>query len=326
MGNSAVFSVSDPADLVEVVPQLLGFVPSDSIVAIMTCGGRVTVTMRSDVADGVELAAEGVLRAALRTECDAAHLIGFGPSEVGVDVVRLARLLTPLIEVGVVLLALPNGTWRHAQGCSCCPAEGRPLSGVSAAAMGLRVASGNAPAQSRAAFEARLDPTPRAARLAALVAPVEVEAESDLLGAAAAVLLGGEPVDALPDEVVARAARALGALPMRDALLCGLCPQVMPLSEFGPLGAAVAAALPVDWAPGSRHRADRARDRFVQFCAALPQESAGEPLAVLAMFSWWCGDGALAWVATDRALAASPGCSLAQLTCRLLAEAVPPPR
>lgn len=325
MGNPAVVRLSGPSDLVEVVPQFLGFVPSDSLVGVLTARGRMVVTMRSDSADGVQLAAEAVLRAASHTGADTVYLLGYGSAVVGEMVVGLARLLRPAMGVGLAVLVSPELRWRHADDCTCCPVEGHPCSRDSAASLEIRLITGTEPAASRASFEARLDRTERAARLAALPAPGEPESEAELLDAAAAVLLGDEPVEDLADEVLARAGRALSTDPMADALLCCLCPRTVPLSEFGPLGAAVAQALPVPWEPADRIPARRTRDRFVQLCAALPDRSASQPLALLAMFSWWCGDGALAWVASDRALAAEPGSRLAALTQRLLAEAVPPP-
>ena len=55
-----------------------------------------------------------------------------------------------------------------------------------------------------------------------------------------------------------------------------------------------------------------------------PGELAGPVGALLGLAAWLEGNGALAWCAVDRALAAEPGCVLAHLVGELLEDAVPP--
>lgn len=56
----------------------------------------------------------------------------------------------------------------------------------------------------------------------------------------------------------------------------------------------------------------------------LPDRVVASPAAVLALTAWLSGDGALAWCAVDRCLAARPGHSLGQLVAQLLESASPP--
>ena len=47
----AVLRISDPADLAQIVPYLIGFIPEDSLVVIATQNGRIQVTARIDLTE-----------------------------------------------------------------------------------------------------------------------------------------------------------------------------------------------------------------------------------------------------------------------------------
>ena len=56
----------------------------------------------------------------------------------------------------------------------------------------------------------------------------------------------------------------------------------------------------------------------------LPDHVAAPTLSVLASFTWWRGDGALARVALARALRCDPGYRLAQLLLHMVDLAIRP--
>jgi hypothetical protein len=84
--------------------------------------------------------------------------------------------------------------------------------------------------------------------------------------------------------------------------------------------------------PGGRARARRLGDaggnqdqdqEAVQadleaLCRAVPPEHAGPVLSVVASYAWWCGDGARASVALEKALELEPDHRLCALLRRLV--------
>lgn len=309
------------SDVVAVVPQLLGFVPDSSLVAIFTVHGRTAVTARIDVDADADSTAAAILRAGLGVGADRVLLIGYGEPEQVRECVRAAvEAAAGWLAVDEVLL-VSAGRWRHLDRCGCCPTEGTPVTETSAPALEMRVYSGREPAASRAALAARLDPTERAQRVAAVQLPEQTN--RDMLTALGRLLSGSEPVASLPDDVLASAARGLCDLAVRDVTLSLMCAGTVPMAEFGALGELARETLRLPWT-GRGEASQTACDRLAQACPAMPGDTAW-PLAVLAVFSWWNGDGALAGIACERSLAIDPACPLARLADRLLESATPPP-
>jgi Domain of unknown function (DUF4192) len=73
-------------------------------------------------------------------------------------------------------------------------------------------------------------------------------------------------------------------------------------------------------------RADAVRhvDLWRDLVRRCPSGVRAAPAALLGFAAWLSGDGALAWCAVERALAADPGHRLAELLAQALADAVPP--
>ena len=66
--------------------------------------------------------------------------------------------------------------------------------------------------------------------------------------------------------------------------------------------------------------------RLVTLAQHATDEHAAPILTVLAAYTWWHGDGALARVALDRALRCDPGYRLARLLELMLDEGIRPDR
>jgi len=77
--------------------------------------------------------------------------------------------------------------------------------------------------------------------------------------------------------------------------------------------------------PGDPEEVARVLDRLTEACAAIPDQYAVPTLVVLAMYSWWHGNGTLAHFAADRALAVDPRYQLALLVERMLNLGIRPP-
>lgn len=108
---------------------------------------------------------------------------------------------------------------------------------------------------------------------------------------------------------------------LRDAVLARLAPGVMRLSDAPPR----AAELVVRMLPVLEHTDDHACRRLARLAALVPPPWATPLLTVCGYLSWWGGDGTLANLAIERALALDPHYSLAALVDQALQKAMPPP-
>ena len=87
------------------------------------------------------------------------------------------------------------------------------------------------------------------------------------------------------------------------------------------IGQAVQASIPL---PTNPEDVERVLGRLTEACAAIPDQYAVPTLVVLAMHSWWHGNGTLSRFAVDRALTTDPRYQLALLVERMLNLGHPP--
>ena len=78
------------------------------------------------------------------------------------------------------------------------------------------------------------------------------------------------------------------------------------------------------WAEMTHRNAVGHVDLWRDLLRRAPEELAAAPAALLGFAAWLSGDGALAWCAVERCLAADPDYGLAGLLTQALAGAVPP--
>lgn len=133
---------------------------------------------------------------------------------------------------------------------------------------------------------------------------------------------GGPEVVDLPPAVLAQALVMLWHREFRDAVITWVAP--------GAIGPGV---LPQEVTHALVRHLELARvghrallDRLVALCALVPDEFAPPVLTVTGQAAWALNSGTVANLAIERALELEPDYYLAQLTDRLLQEAVRPPR
>jgi hypothetical protein len=313
-----------PESLLAIIPVLLGFNPEASLVVIGTEAprGGVKVTLRYDLPDppGLGVASDvashamGVLGAQALT---AAVMVGYGPQALVDPMADAFR--DAARDAGIELLEFLRVEGAHYRSyiCgdeACCPATGVPFD-----ATGRAAAAGGAVLPDRAALAARVAPlggiaaesmrqaTRRAERhVTQLLAKVRKSARigagrhlitSEGLAAVGALIdayrAGGKFTT---DYQVAWAAVALRDLRVRDDAWARMDP------------ANVAAHRQL-WTDVTR----RAQPGYV-----------AAPAALLAFVAWQSGDGALANVALDRALADDPRYSMALLLRQVITAGAPP--
>jgi Domain of unknown function (DUF4192) len=326
-----VVRAGSPAAMLRLVPRLLGFVPAASLIVIGVTPprDRIKLTLRYDLPDPPEpdLAADlaahaiGVLSAQRLT---AAVAVGYGPEALVTPVAN--ELRDQAWQAGIDLREFLRVTGGHYWSylCAneeCCPAEGVPFDTTAAdpaeaqalSAVGDRVLS------SRAALAARVAPlggiaaesmrqaTRRAEQhIARLLAKVRKSAR---LGAARHMIAaeGLAAVGAMigryrdgdrftSDDEIARITVALRDLRVRD-------------DAWARMNPAHSEAHLRLWTDVVR----RAQPGYV-----------AAPAALLAFVAWQSGDGALANVALDRALADDPRYSMATLLRQVITAGAPP--
>jgi hypothetical protein len=326
-----VIRAGSPSALLRLIPHLLGFVPEASLVVIGVAPprDRIKVTLRYDLPDppAADLAAEiaahalGVLTAQRLT---AAVAVGYGLEALVTPVARELREAAwqAGIDVREFLRVQDGRYWSYVCGNeACCPATGVPFDAAAAdpaeaealAAVGERVLA------SRAAVAARVAPLGGIASESMRQATRRAEQHiTQLLGkvrrsgrlAAARHMIAAEGLAAVgamiaryrdgarftSDDEIARITVALRDLRVRDDAWARMDP--------GHSGA------------HQRLWTDVVRRAQPGYVAA--------PAALLAFVAWQSGDGALANVALDRALADDPRYSMAALLRQVISAGAPP--
>jgi hypothetical protein len=176
--SAASFSVArlrGPADLVELIPFVLGFHPANSVVVVelRQSRSRVGSVVRADLADvtdGIRFAACLVTRLAAGG-ADGAVVVVYGSAELprgGEGAALVGVIRAALSAAGVPLcdaLAVGGGRWRSyfCDDPRCCPATGTPVAAQPASAVAAAAAvAGLVALPDRQALERSLQPTARA--------------------------------------------------------------------------------------------------------------------------------------------------------------------
>jgi hypothetical protein len=316
-----------PDALLALVPHLLGFYPCSSLV-VLGLGGkrhRVQVTFRYDLpdppdADQEDDIAEHAASVLHRQRLRVAALIGYGPAQLVMPV--LAATMDSLHSAGVELMeALRADGGRYwsvlCTDPACCPQEGRlfdPGSHPVAAAMSR---AGQPALPDRAALERTLLP-PAGSTEAIRQSTRLAEQRLCDLGARSLADGGGDPQELTAKTGRAAVQRAIKRYRAGERLTTG--------DELAWLAVLLADLRVRDdaWARmNPRYREAHVR-LWTDVLRAAATEYLPAPASLLAFTAWQSGNGALASVAIDRALAARPGYSMALLLGEALDAGLPP--
>jgi Domain of unknown function (DUF4192) len=334
--------LTGPHELLAVVPYLLGFTPANSIVTLCLSNNKLGLTQRLDLPrpEDADDVASALLPSLITEKPDAVILIGFEDCE-GESVPALEALTSALQSSDLPVhdrIVVSDGRWRsldcHNPGC--CPAEGSvvpepaDVSGVVSEFVGRGVA----PHSDRESLAKQVEAGPQARAAAQLlnarqISGRELGTRAELFAAWPRILDLDTP-DIAPEDA-AMAAMSLLDIEIRDGIVAWLCPGTLALDELSEdiqkLFCGLESALDMEGIDSASTRAQNClQDRLIRLSAMLPDNHAAPVLTVLASFTWWRGDGALARVALTRALRCNPGYRLALLLQQMVDLAIRPGR
>lgn len=325
MSSTPTICLTGPESLLSALPHILGYQPTDSVVGIALHDRRVGMIERVDTPpiDQIASMLAATVPPMLGQTPTAVLVIGYetvtGQAVEAVEAFA-SMLAATGVDVPAPVLVTPTG-WRHLD-CTCCPAGGHPLpADEHPVGLELSVATGSAPAASRADLAQRLARTRYAETVGAECERITPDRAEDVSAAALAwgqVVTGGTSIANLPPHVLALAAMALTSSTgtrFRDALLSHLCADTLPARSLDRRTVrAIRASVNVDRGQPSA----AILDRLVQTAASLPDYYAVPVLTVVAHYAWWCGDGTIARIALERALDIDPDYRLAALLYRVV--------
>jgi Domain of unknown function (DUF4192) len=338
-------NLKSPHELLAVVPYLLGFCPTQSIVVLCLRDHRLGLTQRLDLPqpEHADKVASALMPSLVAEKPDAVVLIAY-ENRAGDSLPTIGSLSAALESRQIDIhdrLLVRSGRWRSldCHNPNCCPSQGSrvpeptDVPGIAAEFVG----QGISPHRDREALVKQLEAGPQAvavtkvlrsmqkARIKAVGSPSVPRAE---LFAAWPRILDPE-AKAITAEDAAMAAMSLLDIEIRDGLVAWLSPGTLNINELSEEAQELFCGLQKGW--GEEHydpayiaSQNAVQDRLIRLSSMLPDHVAPPALSVLASFTWYRGDGALTRVALARALRCDPGYRLAQLLLQMVDLAIRP--
>ncbi|MFC7489444.1 MULTISPECIES: DUF4192 domain-containing protein [unclassified Knoellia] len=334
MSTAPLIRVRGRADLVALLPHLLGYHPSNALVLVCLRQERICLTAHQPLPPTQEIhpALSDLLAGMAKADPEAVIVLGYEGDRPIAEVIDLAG--KACTEVGVRVhdrILVTRYGWR-----SLDTGEVSASDPATSTAVTELVAAGVAPLSSRDALAAVVEPRADAAAVARHIARYSARTDDQGLlelycSAWPVVLDTRDGIPQMTPKVASRAVLAIHDVSVRDLLVARLTPGTLDPDDVPGTTGGLLRSLPTPaWETDSgwdRVRThSRLQDRLVRLCAMTPDSHAAPPLGVLATWAWWRGDGALARVAINRALRCQPDYRLALLLERILDLAIPPRR
>jgi hypothetical protein len=338
-------TLTTPHELLAIVPFVLGFHPTNSIVVLCLSNNRLGLTQRLDLPrpSDADHVASALMPPLVNEHPDSVILIGYEAC-VGDSLPALGSLTAALQSAAIQIhdrLVVGDGRWRSLDCHSpdCCPAGGSsvPEPADVSRVVAEFIGQGIAPHPDREALARQLEAGLQAVAVAevlrsrqkarAKAGDCPAIPRAEFFAAWPRILDHDAAVITIED--AALAAVSLQDIEVRDALVAWFCPGTLDLKELSEEVQKLFCGIKKGWDmddidPGSRGAQNGLQDALIGLCAMLPDHVAAPALSVLAMFTWWRGNGALARVALARALRCDPEYRLAQLVQQMVDLAIRP--
>jgi Domain of unknown function (DUF4192) len=340
------------AGILAVVPYLLGFHPSSSLVVIGIGPprGQIKLAFRYDLPDPPDPSQAGDLTAHAiavlkRQQVDQVIVVGYGPGTLVTPVVELIRAGIDATQITLrdVVRVEDSRYWSYlCGGADCCPAEGVPFDARAHPAAVALTTAGLPAYPDRAALSRSLAPlTGAAAESMKLATQRAVLREERLL--VAALRPGSRDVSApsalapaasrrapsrrtTMDDAIWLVARA-GRRAVRDAIATYRAGgQITDDDQIAWLAVALTDVRVRDdaWARMDPEYRDAHLRLWTDVVRRACPAQVPAPASLLAFTAWQSGDGALANIAIERALDADPVYSMALLLAEAIESGLPP--
>jgi hypothetical protein len=322
MSTPTRLKVQSTVDLLAIVPYLIGFHPTDSLVVVAMRGGQVVFAARGDLPrPRTSLAARVALADQLagvvsRQGCQTASVIGYGPPDRVAAAVPVA--CDALSRCGVeVLDALRVTAGRYfSQLCDdseCCSPDGTAFDLNASALAAEAVFAGQVVLPDRSALVRQVAPVGGLARESMRQATERAE---DRL----AELVVAEPAGVGGPATVLRAGKAA----VREALARGESGGRLTDDEVAWLTLLLCHPPVRDFAWERTTPDEWQIALWTEVLRRADLDLAPAPASLLAFAAWRAGFGSLASVALERALGADPAYQMALLLDDMLRRGVPP--
>ncbi|HEY1915859.1 MAG TPA: DUF4192 domain-containing protein [Streptosporangiaceae bacterium] len=321
--------VGSPDSILAVIPALLGFHPADSLVVVGTAppSGRVQVAFRYDLPDPPDPGAAAKIAAhatnvLVRHDLTTAVLAGYGPGAAVTPVTDalVAELRRTGIKLHDVLRVHDGRYWSYAcQDPQCCPPEGVPFDPTSHPAAQALAAAGNTALADRAAVAASI--APLTGRSATSMRQAVQRAEDHINGILDGATAGKDRSKAMHEVVTAGLSTVQEAIATyRDG------GQITSDDQFARLAVGIEDLRVRDdaWARMEPEHAKAHLRLWTDLVRHAPARYVPAPASLLAFTAWQSGNGALANVAAQQALAANPNYSMALLLLEAISAGAPP--
>jgi Domain of unknown function (DUF4192) len=304
--SSQSIRLAGPGDIVGMVPYLVGFYPTEAVVALLIRSGTVMLTMRVDMPSPDEAVNLAALIGRLSDQHGAEQLVVIGYGSHAESARQVLTTVAAEVDSGALrdlLLVHGRRWWSLICAGSCCGEDGQPYDPGSSSVAAEAVYAGLRVLPDRRALEREVSGPSSgdhnglrrlAEQQSAVIGQLDLPARSDLIRSLVEHGLDqSEPVD---DATCARMAVLVSEVAVRD----------------------VALAL-ITRAQAEQHLQLWAR---VVSRTTAPLEAA--PLCLLGFCAWVCGNGAMMNCCIERLSAIDPGCSLALLLDKISKRALPP--
>jgi len=324
------------AELIASVPFLLGFHPTDSIVVIAMLEGRVEFVARGDLPGQGSLPAiaHRMVSVLMRDDIDTVVLVGYGTTRLvtpALDAVRAALTVTDIHALDV--LRVEDGRYWSLV-CSdprCCPPEGKPYDPSSSAIGAAAVYAGRVALADRGAVAESIAPVDGSAREAMTLATIRADGRLTALieraraeAGADSAPAGGAGSAVRANARVARVLRAAGDEAVDAAVDRYRAGARLTDDEVAWLSVLLV-HLPVrDHAWEHTTDDEWQVDLWSDVVRRVDVDLVVAPASLLGFAAWRAGQGALASLAVDRALAVDPDYAMAQLLDEVLEQCIPP--
>ncbi|BCY15584.1 DUF4192 domain-containing protein [Actinoplanes sp. L3-i22] len=323
MTANCSLAVRTPADLIAIVPFVLGYHPHHSVATVGLIGSRIEFAVCHDLpppdwteAD-VRVAANEVAAAVARQRSKLVAIVGYGPPpRVLPAVLRSAEAVRGRgLEVLDVMRVSDDRWWSYlCSDPSCCPPEGTPC------LPGDSVIAAEATFQGQVALPSRKD-------LTAQVAAVGGAERAEMVRATERARRRFTDLIAedLTAERYGRLVRQQGRLAVRAAEKCYRSGGSLEPDEIAWLGALLVERSVEDFALDRAATAHDWRIRlWTDVLRRVEPAYVAPPACLLGFTAWQAGRGSLARVAIDRALAEEPRHELAGLLHNVLGFGLSP--